>query len=221
MGDPNHLGPNGAPLGPGGEHWRQGPRDGRGGPGMGLLQELGLDETQQAAVQAAREAMHAAAQTLFEQFRAGTLTREELHAAMQPLQEQMWTTIEGILTAEQLAQLNELRNARVLAQLERALERIQANLTEKLPLIAQILGLDEQQLAAATSLHEERVTALTGIIESLRSGQMSGQEAREAAQALREQTLADFRALLTAEQQEIFDALKTLQHRGHRRGPGH
>lgn len=213
-------GPHAGPAGPGGQGCNHGgPRDGRHGPGAGFLSELGLDEGQQAAVQAAREEMHAAAQTLFEQFRAGSITREELRAAMQPLREAMHTRIEAILTAEQLAQLTELRNARTLSHLETALERLQTNLSDKLPLVARILELDEQQIAAVTALHEDRIAALSAIVESLRTGQTNGEEARDAAQALRAQTMDDFRALLTAEQQEIFDALKSLRHGQHHRGP--
>lgn len=170
-------------------------------------------------MKAARETMHTSAKTLFEQFRAGTITKEQLHDAMQPLREQMWTTIEGILTPDQLTQLNTLRDAKILAHLEKALERVQANITNRLPLIARILNLDEQQLAAATTLHAERVAALSAIVESLRSGQTTGEEAKLAAQALRAQSLDDFRALLNAEQQEIFDALKALQHGRQHRGP--
>ena len=208
-------GGRGGQPGPGAHH---GPRDGHGGPNGGLFQELGLDADQQAAVKAAREEMHTAARALFEQLRAGTITKDELHAAMQPLREQMHTAIEAILTADQLAQFTELRNAKVLEHLEKALERVQAHGTEKLALVARILEMDEQQIAAATTLHAEGLTALSAIIESLRSGQTTGQEAKQAAMDLRTQGRDDFRALLSADQQEVFDALQSLHQGRHGRG---
>jgi len=213
---PGANGPFGG-MGPGAG---MGPRDGKGphdgfGPG-GLLSQLELTEEQQTQLAALRETQHAARVALFEQFRNGEITQEQLRTAMEEQRAQHQEAVNAILTAEQIAQLEQLRNARALENMERALERLQTRGEERLTLMARILGLDEQQVAAARTLHEESVTALSGIVESLRSGAISADEARQAAQDLRQQSQETFRALLTPEQQTLFDSLLQLQHRrGH------
>jgi hypothetical protein len=115
-------------------HGKRGDRRNREGRDGGALQELGLDENQLAALKAARQEMHAASKALFEQRRAGTLSKEDLHAAMQPLKEQMQTSMQAILTAEQLAQWNERRNASTLSRLEKSAQRIDDHGRETLSL---------------------------------------------------------------------------------------
>jgi Spy/CpxP family protein refolding chaperone len=201
-------------MGPGGPNGQHGPQHGR--MSGGLLEQLDLTADQQAAIQVAREEMRPAMQALSEQFRNGELTREEMRAAREQLREQMHATIADILTPEQNAQLAELRDAKILGHLESALERLQDNTGERQALVAQILNLTEQQIADATALRDQALVDFAAIVESLRSGQITGVEARQAVHDLRDASFTAFRDLLTVEQQELFDALKNMGPRGGR-----
>lgn len=220
----NPGGLNGGPgRGPGprggmGPHRGKGPGDGSG-PGGGLLSQLELSAEQQEALAALREEHHAARQALVTQFRNGEITEEQFRAAGQELREQHRAAVAALLTAEQNAQLAQLRAERVLQHLERSLERLQERAEQHLALMTRILDLTDEQVAAAQALHEDAVTTLSGIVESLRGGALSADEARQAAQDLREQSRTAFRDLLTPEQQTLFDALEQLRG-GHRFGRG-
>jgi Spy/CpxP family protein refolding chaperone len=209
------MGPNagecpGGGLGP---RHGQGPRD--RGPGAGPLSELELTAEQQEALAALRQEHHTARMALMQQFRNGELTEEQFRTASQDLREQHQAAVAALLTEEQNAQLAQLRAERVLKNLERSLQRLQDRAEQHLALMTRILDLNDDQVAAAQALHEEAVTSLSGIVESLRSGALGADEARQAAQDLRDQSRTAFRDLLTPEQQTLFDSLEQL--RGGRR----
>lgn len=214
--------------------FRDGKRRGEGPPGMvgpagrkmrqgfgpGPMQDLELTAEQQQALDALREQHHAARQALRQQARAGSLTREEMHERRREMHAQHRDAVEALLTPAQKDQLARARNARALERRDRSLERQRTHGNERLTLVARILELDDEQLQAARTMHQEAITALEANLEALRSGALDAQQSGDAARALRDDSFAAFRTLLDAEQQELFDALQQLQHRrGHRFGP--
>jgi len=91
-------------------HRMEGPRGQRGPDIEQLSAALGLDEEQQAAVAAAFDALHTAMTALHEQLQNGEIDRDTLHTLAQELHATLDEQLQSILTAEQYAQLQELRN---------------------------------------------------------------------------------------------------------------
>jgi hypothetical protein len=191
------------------------------GPGRdtlpGPLGQLDLSTEQKQAVRAAARVLHETMQTLRDQFRTGALTDAQFRAAAATAHTQFETTVAGILTAEQNARWQELRRDRAIAALTRAIERMRTYQDRHLEMLAQILALDETQRAAFATIGTDMLADLEALLQRLRDGSIDAAGTRSERQRIHAETRDAMRALLTAEQATLFDALGRLM--GGRHGP--
>ena len=151
---------------------------GQGGPGMGgqngprgnALEQLGLSDEQKAAIADIRESYKPQIEAILA--RRETLTRAEIKEQLDALHEQIKSEVEGVLTDEQKAQLEELKaeaEARMAEnRAEREARQAEAREAAKLVMI-EVLGLTDDQVNALEDLRAEAEThreAIRALIES-------------------------------------------------------
>jgi len=147
---------------------------GQGGPGMGgqngprgnALKQLGLSDEQNAAIATIREAYKPQIEAILAQ--RETLTRAEIKEQLDALNEEIKTEVEGVLTDEQKAQLEELKAEGELRRAEREAAQEAAREEAKLVMI-EVLGLTDDQVNALEDLRasaEAERDAIRALIES-------------------------------------------------------
>ncbi|MFC1572719.1 Spy/CpxP family protein refolding chaperone [Candidatus Eisenbacteria bacterium] len=181
-----------------------------------LADELGLTEEQRAAIQEARTEMREARKALHDEFAGGEFT-DELRDRMKEIREQFQAKLESILTAEQLAQLEELRNERRVERWEERLASFDERDGRHVEFLTTVLDLTDTQVEQLTAITENAHARARAILEGLIAGSITMEDAHTQRAAIHEETEAAIRAILTPEQIEIFDALRNL--RSHRHGP--
>ncbi len=188
-----------------------------------LTEALGLTSEQRSAVEALfeerREAMRELHETLGED-----ATREEIRAQMASLREEYRDRLAEILTPEQQAQLEEMRNERHREAIERRLAGLEEQFAHRLEFLTILLELNAEQIAQAETILADARSQITAVLQEQLDGTLDWSDAHEAVREIREASMIALRGLLTEEQAEILDALHGLreatpQRRGH--GPLH
>jgi len=194
---------------------------GRGQQGKGFIDELNLTEDQQTTLKEAREQNREAIQALIEAAGGRGQIDEATRDQIKELREQMKETMNSILTAEQLAQLEELRETR---QAERAAER-ETRFAEKsearIDFLGQLLELDATQKQQILDIKTETHDQVKTLRENAREQDTPREEVREQVKQLMVGAKETIKALLDADQAAMFEALSNLKsHRGGPGGPG-
>jgi hypothetical protein len=208
------------PHGPGdgmGRRDRMGPRGGMGEHGP--FAELGLSDEQKETLQNEREAFHGTLKDLHEQRDNGSLTQEEFEQAVRDARDVHREAVQAILTEEQLAQLEAFQLERLVARIERQIERHDDGSERRLELLTQILSLEPAQVEAIREIQAAVVPQLETILAGLKDESLSVEDARSALKDLREATHAAVVAELTEEQAALLEELKSMRHWRGRRGP--
>ncbi|UCE02498.1 MAG: hypothetical protein JSW67_14845, partial [Candidatus Latescibacterota bacterium] len=166
-----------------------------------------------------REAFHATLKDLREQRDSGSLTQEEFEQAVRDARDAHREAVRGILTEEQLAQLEAFQLERLVARIERQIERHNDGSERRLELLTQILSLEPAQVEAIREIHAGVVPQLEAILAGLKDESLSVEDAHSALRELREATHAAVVAALSEEQAALLKELKSMRHRRGRRGP--
>ncbi|GAB5519126.1 MAG: hypothetical protein RhofKO_13770 [Rhodothermales bacterium] len=187
--------------------------DRRGG---GILDSLLTDE-QKETIQGIRESYKEQIKALVEQKRDETITAEEFSTQMTALHDAMKAEIEAVLTAEQIAALEEAK-----AAAEAAREEWKA---ANEAVMIEVLGLTDDQLAALEALRTDQQTAREALRAEVEAGTLTQDEAREQLGELRASGNETLQGILDATQYEVWLVHEMLQHKkgkkgGRRGGPG-
>lgn len=179
-----------------------------------LAELLGLDEDQLVAVTAAYTTFRDGVADLRDQVETGDLTREEARAEVLLLRETFEAELQVILTAEQWDLLQELRQNRAghprgPHDCQGPVERWTEWLTE--------VGADEDQIADVIAALETMTTGMTDLREQVADGTLTCEEARDAAEALREDFDTALQSILTEEQYDALQGWRTDGDRLHDR----
>lgn len=173
-------------------------------PHFARLQEtLGLTDDQMAQIEVIIDASRASRTAIIEQVRDGSLTREEARTQLQAIREQTKSQIEGVLTAEQITQFEELR-----ANHGRQFNRRS---------LGDFLELTDEQRAQIETIMSGLHDQILSIREQVEAGTLTREEAMEQIKALRESERDQISALLTEEQREQFN--RVLDHKRFGFGP--
>jgi len=204
------------------------PKDGqgRGQKHDRLPDELNLTEEQRAQLAEARQPMRDVMQELHAQYPGGR-KNEEFQTKAQELRDKMRATMEGILTQEQLDQLQQLRDNRHAERSEQREEMVETKLDRHVEFLTGVLDLtdtqSEQVRDILASSHEQTKT----LMENAREDKTARDELRDAMKNIKDEAATTIRGILTPEQTAIFDALKEMMprdgrpgRRGHPRGHG-
>lgn len=194
------------------------------GPG-GDLDQLGLTDEQKQAVQQARDEMRQAMQDLLA--RRDELSRAELQTLAKQIRDTFDARLKDILDADQYARLEELRQERQNQREERRNERIQQQLdnldqhTERLAaFLTNVLHLTDAQIPQIRDILDGAAAERRTLLQWVLDGSVTADQLREESQRIMEATGDAIRAVLTPEQQAVFDALRDLlpgyglRHRG-------
>ncbi len=197
---------------------------GRGGPGgqfQGqksdrMIDELDLTEEQQNALREAREQNRETMQALIQEAGGRGQMDEATRDQIREMREQMKAQMESILTPEQLAQLEELRDERRVGMKEKREANFTQKIERRVEFLSRILDLDETQKQQITEILAQAHEQMQTLHENAREQEMSFADVRAEAEQIKEQTETAIQELLTAEQATMFAALRSLlpQHRG-------
>jgi Spy/CpxP family protein refolding chaperone len=189
-----------------------------------MLESLELTEAQQMAIDTLHQEMRDQMQALRQQVGSGGMS-DDLREQITALRESMKTRMQEILTEEQQAQLQALRDGRRserrCEQLTRRLENVGRGAERRLAHLTTILDLTADQISQVEAIQAGTVEQQRVVIQGWIDGTLTREEARAQKERLHEQTIAQIRAVLTEEQAELFDLLTEFfaSSRGHgRRG---
>jgi Spy/CpxP family protein refolding chaperone len=192
------------------------------GPGPmfgGLADELDLTEEQQAQIAEAQKAMHEAMQQLRTQYEDAR-NNEEFRAKAKELRDAMQEKIHSILTEEQLAQLEQLREDRQAERQAQHEQMVEIRLDRHVEFLTKVLDLtDAQSLQVKeilTTAHDQTKT----LMESAREDETARENIRDALKNIRDEAASAIKGILTADQVTVFDALKQLMPGDRGPGPG-
>lgn len=216
-------------------------RGGQGGPGFGgrgrggqRPDSLGrpdpfsnlttpLSDDQIAAIEAIRADYATQREALIESFRNGDIERDAFRTQMQELHDAMKAEIEGVLTDEQKAELDQIRAER---EAEREAERaereaaLEARRDSAKVVMATVLGLTDDQVTSLETLWADQDAAFEDIRAQVDAGDLTREEAQAAIEALRTDFDTALQALLTEDQYEIVQIHNALASRGGRGSKG-
>lgn len=202
----------GSPMGPGsgmgrGHHGRHpGP-----GPGPGPFPDLGLTDEQKAQIRTAQQEMRDAIRELAGQLRSGTITPAEFEAGVDVARAAFETALQGILTAEQYAKLQQARRDHLIAVLEARLASFERGVARLASILDRVLDLSDDQATGVTAILTGTRPAIEAVLAGLQDNSLSPQQAQEDLEQIAADAAAAIRAQLTEEQAVIFDRLQHLR----------
>ena len=142
---------------------------------------------------------------IFSSIKAGEMTREEAKAEIESMEETMKSAIDALLTDDQKAQLEQMREGRK-AEKKAYMEAVRQAKIEA-------LGLTDDQIAAIEAARAETKAAMEALKAQVESEDLTKEEAREAAKAIFEANKTAMDAIFTATQIEIIKIHKYLEMR--------
>lgn len=214
---PGHGGPKGGMFGRGGPHGHGAGGD-MEGIGERLADELDLTEAQLEQVREIIEARFEEAKEIREQVRTGAITREQARELQRAIRESGREQIEEILTDEQRTRMEELHQERREERIDRRIERLENRIEKHASFLEQVLDPSDAQMSQINVLLADAIESHTAILNQVKEGALDHDDAAEQLKDLREATAESIRALLTPEQQTVFDALRDIRPKG--RGHG-
>jgi len=199
---------------------------GRGAKFGGLPDEINLTDDQRAQIAAARQEMGDAMTELRAQYPDGRKS-EEFQTKAKELRDQMQTRIHGILTPEQLNQMQQLRDDRQAERAEQREEMVEIRLDRHVEFLTGMLKLTAAQSGQVRDILTRSHEQTKALMASVREDKTARDELRDAMKTIQDEAAAGIRDILTPEQTTVFDALKDLMPRegnpgrgGHTRGMG-
>ncbi len=149
---------------------------------------------------------------IHESAKAGAMTKEEAGEAIKSLHESLKKAIDNLLTDEQKAELEQIKEEREAKKKEFA-EAVKAAKIEA-------LGLTDEQLAALEEARADTKTAIEALKAKVDSGEMTRKEAGEAMKEIWKAQKEKSAEILTKAQIEVMKIHSYLQMRWHHRhGP--
>ena len=164
-----------------------------------------LTDDQKPQFDAIMEAFRTGMDAIFASIKAGEMTREEAKAEIESMEETMKSAIDALLTDDQKAQLEQMREDRK-AEKKAYMEAVRQAKIEA-------LGLTDDQIAAIEAARAETKAAMEALKAQVESEDLTKEEAREAAKAIFEANKTAMDAIFTATQIEIIKIHKYLEMR--------
>ncbi len=163
---------------------------------------LGLTDDQEAAIAALRDAFKSKLELLRTEHADGTLSVEEFREALKALGNELKEAWENVLTDDQKAILEQMKDDRVAAMEERRALRETNRLAARAVMI-EVLGLSDAQVIALEEL-QDQVEDLREAFQELIDSGATREEVKEWAQGARDGVTAALTAILDQTQLEIF-----------------
>lgn len=167
-----------------------------------LVSILGLSTEQVAQIQPILDATRVAAEEIRAKVRAGTLGKEEGCAQIKALRDAQKTKIMALLTPEQQAKFGTMRTHHHGPFDPSKLK--------------DVLGLSDEQVSQVSALQAASQSKISDLHAQVEAGTLSALEARTQIEQIKQDTMAQVRALLTADQQAELDKLLAQRPAGKR-----
>ena len=164
-----------------------------------------LTDDQKPQFDAIMEEFRTGMDAIFASIKAGEMTREEAKAKIESMEETMKSAIDALLTDDQKAQLEQMREDHK-AEKKAYMEAVRQAKIEA-------LGLTDDQIAAIEATRAETKAAMEALKAQVESEDLTKEEAREAAKAIFEANKTAMDAIFTATQIEIIKIHKYLEMR--------
>jgi hypothetical protein len=181
-----------------------------------LKELLGLSANQTAAMQALHQETRARARELHQAFRQGSITEEQMDERMQALHAAQREKLAEILTADQLAKFDALREEHRARRIERRAERVELRTERHAQWLGVVLGLSDAQKAQVQTALSSLADKQTALLESARGGDVERAEVRLQMRAEREACSKALDDILTDEQSARWRIVRQLHPRGPR-----
>ncbi len=190
------------------------------------LQHLDLTDAQKDSIRAIRSAYQPQIRALRQARRSGEITPEAFRAQMRALRAKLRADISGVLTDEQRAELEAMRERWQERRADRRAQW-QERRAEARAVRAEVLNLSADQEEALQTLRAEHRAQLQALRDQRQSGDLTPQQLIDALTDLRTEHRAALRDILSSTQYEIVMihralAIKAMQnraaHRAHQRG---
>jgi Spy/CpxP family protein refolding chaperone len=204
----------------GGRHG-DGPGDrfgGRHGDGPGpIFEQLNLSDEQRSQIEEILKTQHEQIRAIREQVREGSLDREQAREQIHEIRQEGRAQIEAILTPEQLEQWEALHQERLEERVGERIERLGQNIDRHIEFLEKVLSLSADQVSQVREILGGSVDARKEILQQVIDGSLDRKEAHDQMRAVMEGVADSIAALLTPEQQEVWEALRDLlPRRGHK-----
>jgi len=176
-----------------------GPRHGWRGKGAlrdSLCEDLNLTEAQKQAIEGAHDALR----DEFEPGERRTNVREAMHEKLKE-----------ILTPEQLATLESKHSERRTEMAERVQEHVAETAGRRIEFLSAVLKLSDDQKARVEQIWQSSAEERQALRKSFVDDSAERGEMRDKMQSLREEATTSVRAVLTADQAKLFDALEDMR----------
>lgn len=182
------------------------PDESHGGP----FAELGLTSNQVQALRNLRVEQLNGFHSLLEQFANDTITEEEFFEQAQALRQSNLALLSEILTEDQLATLEEMREERQTARINRKLENLTNGMDQRLDRLTLILELSDDQQNQIQSILETSLPGQEAILNGILNGEVDFEDGREQLTEIAQTNQIAVRALLTEAQLERLAAIHPL-----------
>lgn len=136
--------------------------------------------------------------------------REAMRAWRQQVHQEWLEFRETVLTAEQGALLEQIREARRQERLERWQERLAVRAERRVSFLTTLLLLDTEQATQLADLVADAVTAAQSALDSHAAGDLTREELRSTLHENRDGLIEEIKMILDAEQLARFEALLEL-----------
>ncbi|HET6350243.1 MAG TPA: hypothetical protein VFH88_14285 [Candidatus Krumholzibacteria bacterium] len=193
-------------------------RNGNGDFMKGLAEQLGLTKQQQTALMEMHQQARAKQKEQFDAFKAGTITREQLHTQLQQIRDANHQQMAKILTADQLAKMDALREQRQDRRLDRRMDRVGDHVDQHAAWLNAVLGLSDAQLAQVTAALNTFADAQKAAMEALKANTITRDQFHTQMTTAHDTLEKAITDILTADQQTRLDIVRPLLPHGPRYG---
>lgn len=169
-----------------------------------LVSLLGLSAEQIAQIQPILDATRVSAEEIRAQVKAGTLSKEEGCQKIKALRDAQKAQIMVLLTAEQQAKFASMREH----------HHGPFDLTK----LKDALGLSDEQVSQVSAIQAATQSKISDIHAQVEAGSLSADAARAQIEQIKQDTMAQVKAVLTAEQVAELDKLLAQRREGKPRG---
>jgi len=182
----------------------------RGGPGGKCGDEFGLDETQKAALREAHQTQRATMRGLFMDYRDGSLGMEELRTQGKEAAAEFKATIAGVLTEDQLAQLEQKQAGMHQKHVAKAQTMVGQGIERRVEFMTNVLHLEGGQPAQVQGVMEGGAEDFKALYTSFANGETDRIDMMVDGIQLRQDVGEAVRGQLQGSQVEVWDAVHAI-----------
>jgi hypothetical protein len=175
-----------------------------------LAKQLGLTKEQQDALKSLHQDTRAKADAQFAAFDKGSITEDQLHAELDAIHKAAREKMATLLSADQMAKLDSMRDERFANRLERRADNADTRLEAHAVWLDKTLELTDAQVSQVKASLKVMNDAQDAALKAVQAGSLSREQAHEQMRAAHDAFAAALKNILSAEQEQRFEILRPL-----------